>query len=136
MLTIKRVNIDPENVITRHGLDSGGRVEKYMASEVKRLCDPYVPFQGGDLKNTAFVGENYVRYNGPYAHFQYVGKVMIGTRSSSPWARHGEPKVYTSRSLTYNGGPTRGPEWDKRMKIDRGSELIKNVAIYTGGKAK
>lgn len=135
-LTIKRVICDPESVIKRHGLENGGRVTKFMASEVARLCDPYVPVQSGSMKNRRFIGDDYVRYPGPYAHFQYVGKVMIGSRSNSPWARHGEPKVYTNRSLTYNGAPTRGPEWDKRMMIERGSELVNNVAKYAGGKPK
>ena len=77
-----------------------------------------------------------ITYRGPYAHFQYVGEVMVGTRSGSPWAKSGETKVGAGRALSYNGAPMRGRDWDKRMMADRGDEVVKAVASYVGGKAK
>lgn len=133
-LYVKNVNCDPGSVIKRHGLEQGGRVNKFMSSELKRFCDPYVPVQSGHMKNSAFVGDTYVRYPGPYARFQYGGKVMVGAHSHSPWARHGEPKITTDRPLTYGGGGQRGPEWDKRMMAQRGSEYLQSIARYAGGK--
>lgn len=51
---------------------------------------------------------DWIIWDTPYAHFQHTGRVMIGVHSHSPWARHGETKIYTSRHLTYRQG---GSEW-------------------------
>lgn len=48
----------------RHLNDTG---RKKVASEVKRLCDPYVPFDTGMLKNTAQVLTDGVLYVQTYA---------------------------------------------------------------------
>lgn len=132
-LTINQVNINPNQVSNNHGITQASR---YLAQRVKAYCDPYVPFITGTLKNTAFCGDNFVRYGQPYAHFQYVGKVMVGVRSGSPWAKRGEPKRYTGRSLTYSGGGQRGANWDKRMMLQRGGDLRQDIATFLGGKAK
>lgn len=133
---IKGVRCDAADVIKRHGLDAGGRAQKIMVSELKRFCDPYVPFQHGHLKNDAFVGDTYLKYAGPYARFQYGGVVMVGMSSGSPWAKHGEKKIVTSRPLSYGGGGQRGAQWDKRMMAERGGEYVDSVAKAIGGKGK
>ena len=131
-LTVETIVIDPTKVTQKH---TNG-ASKYMAQRVKALCDPYVPFQTGSLKNTAFCGENYVRYGKPYAHFQYRGIVMVGVVSGSTWAKRGESKRTTGRALTYSGGGQRGAQWDKRMMAQRGGELTEAVAAFLGGKKK
>ncbi len=133
---VKGIKCDAAEVIRRHGLEVGGKAQKKMVSELKRFCDPYVPFQHGHLKNDAFVGDTYLKYPGPYAHFQYVGVVMIGVNSHSPWAKRGEHKIATGRSLSYGGGGQRGAQWDKRMMAERGGEYVDSVAAAIGGKGK
>ena len=93
---------------------------------------------GAHLKTASTIAPDgsSITYRGPYAHFQYVGEVMVGTRSGSPWAKSGEKKVGAGRALSYNGAPMRGRDWDKRMMADRGDEVVKAVASYVGGKAK
>ena len=123
-------SIDAATIMRLRGLGESKKAEKFLASEVKRLCDPYVPMQQGTLKNTARVaedgGETAVIYGQPYAHYQYYGEAMAGVA----------PKQYTGKALTYNGAPMRGANWDKRMLADRGSDLVKSLAQYVGGRAK
>lgn len=110
------------------GLGGDNRAQVFLASEVKRLSDPYVPMQQGILKNTAIVAADgsTLSYVQPYAHYQYYGEAMAGRA----------PKHYTGKALTYSGGGLRGPQWDKRMLIDRGDDLTESIARYVGGKAK
>lgn len=82
----------------------------------------------GTLKNSPQIAEDgsAVTYPGPYAHYQHTGLAMGGRA----------PKHYTGASLTYHGGPMRGPEWDKRMLADHAGDLEQDLAAYVGGKPK
>lgn len=90
----------------RHLNDTG---RKKVASEVKRLCDPYVPFDTGMLKNTAQVLTDGVLYVQPYAAVQYY--------ENSGWQT------------------PRGAYWDRRMMADKGDQLTESIAKFCGGKA-
>ena len=118
------VDIDTAKILKERGLGGDNRAQVYLASEVKRLCDPYVPFQNGPLKDTAQVAPDgsSVTYIQPYAHYQYYGEVMAGRA----------PKKYTGAKLTYSGGGMRGPEWDKRMMADKSQELVSNLEKFIG----
>lgn len=120
------VNVDSDRILRERGLGSSVEAVRFLASEVKRLSDPYVPMQSGTLKNTAQITDDSVLYNAPYAHYQYHGAVMAGRA----------PKHYTGDAIDYHGAPMRGPEWDKRMMADRGDELRESFARHIGGKAK
>ena len=134
-------DIDTEKILKSRGMGVSNDTTVFLAETVARLSDPYVPMAPG---SGAHMKEGYevasdgssITYRGPYAHFQYVGLVMVGEHTGSPWARSGEPKEYTSRPLDYSGGPMRGKQWDKRMMADRGDEVKKAVADYVGGKPK
>lgn len=117
-----KVNLPKAEILKRLGLGGTNKVQKYLASQVKRLCDPYVPMQQGTLKNNATVagdGSNIV-YTQPYAHYQYHGKVMAGRA----------PKHYTGDDLTYHGAPMRGPQWEKRMLADKSKDLERSIDAY------
>lgn len=134
-------DINPETILKARGLGSSNAATKLLAETVARLSDPYVPMSPG---SGAHMKEGYtiasdgssITYRGPYAHFQYVGEVMVGVKTGSPYAKSGEPKRGTGRALSYHGAPMRGKEWDKRMMADRGDEVTKAVADYVGGKPK
>ncbi|MEG2096807.1 MAG: minor capsid protein [Pseudoflavonifractor sp.] len=134
-------DINPATILRARGLGGSTAATKLLAETVARLSDPYVPMSSGA---GAHMKEGYaiasdgssITYRGPYANFQYVGEVMVGARTNSPYAESGEPKVGTGRTLKYNGAPMRGAEWDKRMMADRGDEVTKAVADYVGGKPK
>lgn len=134
-------HVDPESILERRGLGRSDVARIQLAEQVARLCDPYVPMSAGSgahmkARYTVAPDGSFITYEGPYAHFQYVGEVMVGAHSGSPWAKSGEPKRYAGRELTYNDAPTRGKEWDKRMMADRGDELIRAFARCVGGKKR
>lgn len=128
-----KVNVDAAAILRKRGLGDSTKAKKYLASTVKRLCDPYVPMSAGagaHMKNLAEINESggqvELRYPGPYAHYQYVGEVMAGRA----------PKHYTGRAIQYTDAPMRGKEWDKRMMADRGDEVVDALADFVGGKRK
>lgn len=138
-----KVDINPAQILASRGLGSSHAAQYYLASEMVRLSDPYVPFRQGTLKNSAAIARDgsAITYPGPYAHYQYVGRVM---GPNIPIIKGGQlagffsrgPKRYTGASLQYHGAPMRGPQWDKRMLADKSEELIKSLANYVGGKPK
>lgn len=136
-----RPEINPATILRARGLGSSREATKLLAVTVARLSDPYVPMSAG---SGAHMKENYtiatdgseIVYRAPYAHFQYVGEVMVGVTSGSPWAKSGEPKRGTGRAVNYHGGPMRGKEWDKRMMADRKDEVVGTLARFLGGTAR
>ena len=122
--------IDVEGILSKRGMGSRYELAKVIASEVKRLSDPYVPMQQGILKNTAQVVDSgtgvAILYNQPYAHYQYYGEVMAGRA----------PKHYTGKDIDYHDASIRGKEWDKRMMADRKDDVVKAAAKFVGGKPK
>lgn len=134
-------DIKPAAILKARGLGDSPKARVFLAQTVANLCDPYVPMSpgsGAHMKEAYTVAPDgsAITYGGPYAHFQYVGEVMVGVRTGSPWAKSGEPKTGTGRPLDYHGGPMRGKEWDKRMLADRGDEIEDAVANYVGGRPK
>ena len=117
-----KVDINVNKILAARGLGPSKKAQKYLASEVKRLSDPYTPMQQGTLKNTAIIASDgsSIVYPGPYAHYQYYGEVMAGR----------PPKHYTGKSLTYSGAPMRGKRWTARMLADKRNEIINNVENY------
>lgn len=120
-----KVDVDIAKIMEIQRRAGDNRTQVYLASEVKRLCDPYVPMQNGPLKNTAIVAGDgsSLTYNQPYAHYQYAGQVLGGRA----------PKKPTGAALTYSGGGLRGPQWDKRMLADKSEELAQNLKNYVMG---
>lgn len=117
-----KVDIPKAEILKKFGLGGTNKVQKYIASQVKRLCDPYVPMQQGDLKNRATIagdGSSIV-YTQPYAHYQYYGQVMAGRA----------PKHYTGGGLSYHGAPMRGAQWEKRMLADKSKDLERSIEAY------
>ena len=44
-------------------------------------------------------GDPVLIYPGPYAHYLYVGKLMVDPETNSPWASKGTTKVYAPKPL-------------------------------------
>lgn len=111
----------------------------FMASEAKRLMDPYVPALSMNLSQniSCYVDgdEGIVHYNSPYARFQHEGIVMVSKITGSPWARYGEGKVTTGRKLNHNRSkhPLATSHWEKAMMTARGQEYIQSVNAYIHG---
>ena len=62
-----KVKIDEGRFVKRFT----ARFEPLLAHEVKRLCDPYVPFDRGALKGSARTVGGSVWYSTPYARRKY-----------------------------------------------------------------
>jgi hypothetical protein len=89
------------------------KVQRYVDSEVLRLCEPYTPLLTGMLIMSSilgtFIGSGKVRWIAPYARPQYYAKRKPG-------------------SVT---GPLRGPQWFERMKANHGQGILAGArAIY------
>lgn len=120
------INIDDTNkILLKRNLNKDGKAQQFFTSEVKRLSDPYTPKDNGPLKNTAIVGVDTITYIVPYAKVMWNGKVMAGN-----------PREPTDKDINYQDAPMRGKEWTNRMWADRGQEIVKSVAAFTGGISK
>jgi len=126
MNIVIKTDIPVARILADRGLGSSKDTERFIASEVLRLSDPYTPMQGGALKSGEISsgGKTTITYNTPYAHYQWHGMAMGGRA----------PKHYTGAALTYHGGPMRGKEWTKRMLADRSGDLVRSVAAKVGGR--
>lgn len=101
--------IKPINVIKADlGIEPGGRVQRFFTETCKRYMETYVPMDTGMLRDNVEMGKDYVKYNQPYAHAQYVGIV------------NGFPvRNYTT--------PGTGPYWDRRMVSAEMDQVIEQV---------
>ncbi|WMI80353.1 minor capsid protein [Anaerotignum sp. MB30-C6] len=116
----------------KHGLGGDGRVQRYIDQEVVRLMAPFTPLDTGALQKGINAKNGEVVYSAPYAKMLYYGKVMVSPSTGSPWARRGEEKVLTQRSLQFNGAPMRGAYWFLRMKAQFAEEILKGAGKIHG----
>ena len=142
-----RLDLDGlQDALEARGLKPGGKVQKFIDSEVIRLCDPKVPFATGVLKHSAItasvIGQGMVVYSTPYARYLYYGQVYgpnipryEAGELAGFWSPPGKKKHPTGRKLTYNGAPERGALWFERMKAARGDDIIRGAAALAGGRA-
>lgn len=70
--------------------------------------DKYVPKDIGNLRDIVDKGVDYITYESPYAHYQYVNQF---------------PKDHYTT-------PGTGPYWDERMVSAEMNEVIKEVQEY------
>lgn len=131
---------DISMILSKRGLEPGGRVQKKFTMDVRKFCEPYVPMKSKALINNVPYGKNYeyFTYESPYAHYMYKGKLMIDPATGSSYTKKGNQKVYKtpSQDLKYNGAPMRGKYWDKRMWADNGEKIVQSIQKYVdrGGK--
>ena len=146
-----KVNMKPVNtIITRLGVGATGDVQMQATRIVNQRITRYMPFRTGNLATkTKFMGtkprstgeENgehmiykksiksptEIEVAGPYAAYQYYGKVMVGR----------QPKVATDKDLQYDKGkhPLAGPKWDQRMMAAEGKQIAAEIQEYVDKKA-
>lgn len=113
----KLVLKDYREILEKRSLNSGGDAQKYVDSEVLRLCMPRVPFETGELLRSGTretqIGSGRVIYQTPYARRWYY-----------------EP-------ANFFGAPMRGNYWFERMKNEGGlNQILSGLARITGGKSK
>lgn len=94
-----QVDLKPiSTIVADLGLTPNGKVQKFFTNTCYRYMDKYVPMDTGDLRTIVTIGDNYIDYEMPYAHYQYVGHWEDGSH---------EIKNHTTKGTT--------TYWDKRM---------------------
>lgn len=118
MATKVTINIDPaEKILLKRKLNNNGQAQLFFTNEVARLSEPYIPFQGGDLKNKKTISKNKITYNMPYAKKQYFTNAGAGKEGTAK-------------------GGLRGKFWVKRCWGDKGKDICRSVAQFVGGRAE
>lgn len=114
------------------------RAQYELDSAIMTSMLPYMPQRDGQFKavtkgmSAALAGTGkVVAAAPPYGRFLYEGKVMIGEKSRSPWAKKGERKVVTGRDLTYSGGGQ--AHWFDKAKAADGDSWVNLVKKTAGG---
>ena len=118
----------------------------WLGEQVLQGCRAYMPLSTGGLQQRSQTegdnslhdlarsenGGRRVVFPGPYARFLYMGKVMVGKESKSPWARKGEQKEVTNRNLHYSR-PEATSFWFDTAKKHNGDAWIAGVKKLAGG---
>lgn len=89
--------------------------QKFVDSEVLRLCEPYIPLLTGTLIKSGIlgtdIGSGLVQWIAIYARYQYYLPRKPGTQT----------------------GPLRGPHWFERGKKVWGEKLLSGTKELAGG---
>ena len=109
------------------------KAQEWLGWRVLQDCQARMPIQTGSLRQRSHTedGGKKVVFPGPYARFQYGGKVMVDPVTGSPWARKGVKKVLTDRPLKYSD-PAATDHWFDAAKADYGQEWIAEVNRMIG----
>lgn len=118
-----KVNID----LTQLG-ERTAKAQSWLGDAVLGSCRNFAPLKSGYLRQEAHTEQNgkLVVFTGPYARFQYGGKVMVDPETGSPWARKGVKKVLTDRPLKY-AQPGVTDHWFDTAKARDGESWISGV---------
>lgn len=112
-ITLKSYEYDLKLVLSRRGLETNGKVQKFIDSEVLRKCEPYVPYDNGDIvksgETNTILGSGEVKYQTPYARRWYY------------------------MPAEFQDAPMRGNYWFERMKNEGGKDEILKSAIRMAG---
>ena len=117
-----KVVLNSADVIKKRlNLEKDGLVQQFFTKACQKHMDKYVPFADGNLRNNYFLGRDYIKYNSPYAHYMWVGKVMgpnipiIEEGLVVGWfSPKDKEKYYTGADITYHTGNTFS-HWDRHM---------------------
>lgn len=125
-------------MLKARGMESGGKVQKFIDQESIRYMDPLTPRLNGMLIKSvtlgSVIGSGHLEYASPYAHYHYYGKLMVSPTTGSSWAQKGEKKVLTDKDMIYNGAPQRGPFWFERMKAEHKQDILEGARKIAGAK--
>lgn len=137
--SIKRSGVEIE-------LDMGTTEENFnraqfeLDSAVMTSMEKLMPMNTGSLidrtkaESAALAGSGKViAAVGPYGRFLYMGKVMVGERSKSAWAKKGEKKIVTANRLTFERAAAR-PKWFDYAKSQYGEMWVRVAKRAAGGK--
>ncbi len=128
-------------LLQERGLNTGGRVQRFIDQECIRLMDPYTPRRQGNLIKAATlgtkIGSGVIVQAAPQARYLYYGKLMVSSETGSAYAIHGESKVLANpeKELKYYKGanPKAGKLWFERMKEDHKESILAGAKLLVAG---
>lgn len=107
MITDVHFVYDINSILKKRGLETQGRVQEYIDSEVLRLCETLVPKDQGALISSGIantkIGSGEVIYNTPYARRWYY------------------------MPANFNEAPNRGNFWFERMKQQYKQQILEGA---------
>ncbi len=101
------------SISARLGIDSDGRVIKFLTQTCAKHIDKYVPYREGNLASYK-ISDNLIKYEQPYAKYQYYGI-----------SKYGKPLHYST-----DKHPLANNYWDKRMVSAEMQDVISEVQDY------
>ena len=111
------------------GAAPNGPLQRQATQIISQRMTRYMPFRSGALatKLKMVTGPAEITVLGPYARYQYFGKVMAGAA----------PRRVTSRELGYDRSknPQAGPFWDRRLMAAEGRQIAADLQSYIDRKA-
>ncbi|MEG1870233.1 MAG: minor capsid protein [Oscillospiraceae bacterium] len=130
-MTIKVTGLSPGKTANRIISDE---VKMSVANNAAKLMADYLPMDTGTLMGGGMAmlenGNPIVFYNGPYAHFQHEGRLMLSP-SGSPWAKYGEIKHYAKPNKYLKFSKEKHPlatsYWERAMIIGKGRQFLKET---------
>jgi hypothetical protein len=112
------------------------RAQYALDSAIMTSMEPLMPMETGQFiavtkgMSAAVAGTGQVVAAAPPSgRFLYEGQAMIGRYSKSAWAKKGEKKVLSGKSLTYTRG---GPKWFDKAKTKDGDNWVRIVKKEVG----
>ena len=122
--TVKVVIDSAAGILSRHGLDKNGDVQRFHTMNVNRRIGKYMPHLSGALetKSKRISSGTEITIQAPYAQYQYHGVAMAGQA----------PKVLTRKALQYTKdfNPLAGPYWDRALVAAEGEALAEDLQAY------
>ena len=128
--TVKVDVPEASQIIRRLGLDKNGDAQRFHTNNIKRRITRYMPYRTGTLSTKLKImsGPDEITVLGPYAKYQYFGKVMVGKA----------PRVVTDKALDQRprapGNDRAGPLWDKRLVASEGEAIAADLQRYINRK--
>ena len=138
-----------DRVIRRLGLDEKGDAQKFHTANVNRRIGKYMPYLSGVLETKL----KHIRSNteievlGPYAGYQYFGKVMVNAKTGNgpanipgagPRYKKGTILKVTDRPLEYTKthNALAGPRWDRALVAAEGKAMVADLQNYINRRKK
>ena len=128
-------------MLAKKGISPTGAVQAQLTNIVNRRITRYMPFRTGTLiKLKRVISPTEIEVLGPYARYQYYGKVMVDPKTGAAgfltpegWrSRRGASKVLTDHDLEYDTtkNPLAGPYWDRKLVAAEGKAIVAELQAF------
>lgn len=113
------------------------RAQMVLKQMINKDCMDMIPLQEGVLRNSTEESlrstEPVLIWNTPYAHYQYIGLLMVDSKTGSPYSPFGGHKVYkkppTPLKYAQPGAMSQWFEHAKGLNKDKWIEKVKEVFL-------